>query len=620
MPDDRMAVNREDLDDESLRRRQEPVRRGGPGAHMIREKVKLKNAKGTLIRLGGYLEDKIWQLVLAMVCSLIATGVTIVGTRVIGIVVDEYIAKGDAQGLVRICLIMAGLFLFSALIQYGQASMMRWISQNATAHMRQDLFDKQAYLPVKYFDTHPSGDLMSRLTNDIEQISMTISQNLIQFVSGIVSLVGILVAMLFLSPLLTAISMAMIPVMFLITFILSRFTRKTYGRQQRQLGELNGYVEEIISGQKAVLLFNRQQDAKDKFSEINLRLKRSGILTFIGTGFLMPVMMFINSFTFVLVAAAGGYLIVQGDITSGIVFSFLIYMRNFSRPINELANMFTSIQGALAGAERVFEVLDEEVEQDRLGAEELRDVVGHVSMDHASFSYVQGKPVIIDNSLKAEPGKMTALVGPTGAGKTTLISLLARFYDLGGGEIAIDGKDLSSLTRDSVRKNMGIVLQDTFLFSETVRDNIRYGKPEASHEEVVEAAKIAGAHGFIERLPEGYDTVLTDNGDNFSQGQRQLLSIARVILTKPSILILDEATSSVDTGTEIKIQEALMKLMEGRTSFVIAHRLSTIKNAHQILVVNNGRIMERGTHQELLDLDGFYANLYNSQFRTGLVE
>jgi ATP-binding cassette subfamily B protein len=619
MPDEREREVLEGLDDESIRRRQTNMRRG-PGAHMIGEKVKLKDAKGVVKRLGAYLADKKWYLLIAVLLSLFSTLIMIVGTRVIGIAVDSYVAKGDLPGLASISLALAGIYLVSFVASFIQSRMMIQVSQRTTYHIRQDLFEKQSFLPVKYFDTHYSGDLMSRLTNDIDQISMALSQNLMQFFNGVINFAGVLVAMLMLSPALTAVSLVMIPVMVLITVLLTRYTRKTYSRQQRILGEMNGYVEETLSGQKAVLLFGRQAYAQDKFNEINSRLKKSGVSTFIGTGVLMPLITLVNNFTFLFVAVIGGYLIVRGGVTPGVVFSFLIYMRNIARPLNELANIFTMIQGALAGAERVFEVIDEPAEQDQPGAEELREVAGHVSMEHADFAYVSGKPVIIDSSLEAAPGKMTALVGPTGAGKTTLISLLARFYDLDQGRIIIDGKDLSGLTRASVRKNMGIVLQDTFLFSETVRDNIRYGRPEATHEEVVEAARLAGVHGFIARMPGGYDTILADNGENFSQGQRQLLSIARVILAHPSILILDEATSSVDTGTEIKIQQALMKLMEGRTSFVIAHRLSTIRNADQILVVDNGRIVERGTHQELLGMDGFYANLYNSQFRTGLVE
>ncbi len=621
MPDEREQEQRDALDSEAIRRRRMAnMPRRGPGANLIAEKIEFKDAKGVILRLLSYLAERKWFLALSLLFSALSTIISIIGTRLIGVATDSYIATKDRTGLASMLIYMGLMYLFSFTLTLFQSRMMIWTSQNTTAHIRQDLFTKQAALPVKYFDITPSGDLMSRLTNDIDQINMALSMNLTQFFHGIVSIGGMLIAMILLSPVMTLVAVAMMPLMFLMTSLLSRFTRKIYVRQQRILGDLNGYVEETLSGQKAVLLFSRQDSALEKFSEVNDRLVRSGFMTFISTGLLQPIIMMINNCAFLLSAVLGGYLIIRGQVTPGVVFSFLIYMRNFARPLNELANMFTMMQGALAGAERVFEVMDEPGEQDKPDAGGLDAVAGLVTMENANFSYIPGKQIIFDSSLIAEPGKMIALVGPTGAGKTTIISLLARFYDLDSGRIAIDSRDLADVTRASVRKNTGIVLQDTFLFSETVRDNIRYGKPDASHEEVVEAARMAGIHGFISRMPEGYDTVLADNGENFSQGQRQLLSIARVILTQPSILILDEATSSVDTRTEIRIQAALMRIMKDKTSFVIAHRLSTIKNADQILVVNGGRIIERGTHQELLDADGFYANLYNSQFRTGLVE
>lgn len=593
---------------------------GGPGGHMLREKVKLKDSKGTIRRLWRYLKDKRFLLALVALFSLISSAVSIVGIRINGSVVDDYVAVGDLTGLIRICLILIGMYLVSTATVFVQSRLMIRISQNTTAHIRQDLYLKQQRLPVKYFDTHPSGDLMSRLTNDVDNINMALAQNLTQLFNGVISIAGILIAMLLMSPLLTLVSLVMIPVMMIITYFLSKFTRRIYMRQQRELGELNGFVEETLSGEKAVILFDRQEKVMDSFSEINGRLMKSASLTLIGTGTLGPVMNLINNFTYLIVVAAGSFFAVEGYVTPGIVFSFMLYMRNFARPINELSNMFTTIQGALAGAERVFEVMDEEPEKDAPGAVALPKPEGSVAMEHVDFAYDPGNPIIKDACFAARPGTMTALVGPTGAGKTTLISLLVRFYDPQSGRITIDGRDEREFIKDSVRGNVGMVLQDTFLFSESIWDNIRYGRPDATRDEVVAAAKLAGAHGFIERLPQGYDTILDDNGENFSQGQRQLLSIARVILAKPSILILDEATSSVDTGTEMEIQAALMKLMEGRTSFVIAHRLSTIRSADQILVVNGGQIIERGTHEELLASEGFYANLYNSQFRTGLVE
>ena len=600
--------------------RRRPGAPGGPGGRMLRERVKLKDSKGTISRLWRYLEDKRLLLVLVALFSLLSSGITILGIRINGQAVDDFVAAGDLRGLIEVCLFLIAIYLFSTILIFAQSRIMIRISQNTTAHIRQDLYLKQQRLPVSYFDTHASGDLMSRLTNDVDNINMALAQNLTQFFNGIISIGGILLAMVLMSPLLTLVSLVMIPFMMLITFFLSRFTRRIYKRQQQELGELNGFVEETLSGEKAVILFGREEKMKKRFREINSRLMKSASLTLIGTGALGPIMNLINNLIYLVVVAAGGFFAVKGYVSTGIVFSFMLYMRNFARPINELSNMFTTIQGALAGAERVFEVMDEEPEQDEPGAKELTELAGEVTMEHIDFAYAPGNPIIQDASFQARPGSITALVGPTGAGKTTLISLIVRFYDPQKGRILLDGQEEKGFTKDSLRKNIGMVLQDTFLFSESIRDNIRYGRPEASDREVKEAAVLAGAHSFIQRLPQGYDTILEDNGENFSQGQRQLLSIARVMLARPAILILDEATSSVDTATERKIQEAFARLMEGRTSFVIAHRLSTIRSADQILVVNGGRIIERGTHEELLAAEGYYANLYNSQFRSGLVE
>jgi len=590
----------------------------GPAARITKEKVKLKDAKGTIKRLLHYLNDKIVLLILVAVFSFFYTVINIIGTRYNGIVVDRYIAGSDIKGLAVICLVLAVMYLAGSLLSYAQSKMMIYVSQNTTFRLREDLFAKLHRLPVTYFETHASGDLMSRLTNDIDNISTALSQNLTRFFSGIINIVGMLLAMLLLSPRLTAVSLAMIPVMFLLTSLITKYTRRIYLRQQNQLGALNGYAEEMISGQKAVLLFNRQEKVRTKFAELNENLRKSAVLTSIGAGILAPLMNLLNNFTYLIVAVFGGYMVVQGNISEGIVFSFLLYMRNFSRPINELANLFTSIQGALAGAERVFEVMDEKEEADWPEAAELTETAGLISFENVDFSYEPGKPVLKDVSFTAKPGTVTAFVGKTGAGKTTIINLLTRFYDIDGGSIKIDGRDISAFTRDSLRRHIGMVLQDTFLFSESLKENIRYGCSGATDEEVIQAAKIAKAHGFIELLAEGYDTVLTDNGSNLSQGQRQLLAIARVILARPSILILDEATSSVDTRTELLIQEAFQTLMQGRTSFVIAHRLSTIKNADQIIVVHDGRLVEKGTHESLLQADGYYASLYKSQFVTGL--
>jgi ATP-binding cassette subfamily B protein len=407
--------------------------------------------------------------------------------------------------------------------------------------------------------------------------------------------------------------------MVLYTRLITKITRKLFRRQSAELGALNGYVEEIVSGGKVVQLFSREEKAREEFRTLNQRLRKSGSWAQGVSGLMGPMMNFINNLSYLAVAAAGGWMVVQGRASVGVVFAFLQYKRQFSNPINQIANLFNTIQSALAAAERIFEVMDQQPEQDEPSAAEIEAVGGDIVFEDVTFSYIPGTPVLKNAHISAKSGEQVAIVGPTGAGKTTIISLLTRFYDIDSGRLLIDGVDVQKIRRDSLRKKVGMVLQDTYLFSETVRDNIRYGAHNAADAEVVEAAKLANAHQFIIHLPHGYDTVLADNGGNLSQGQRQLLAIARVILSDPQVLILDEATSSVDTRTEIHIQEALLTLMKGRTSFIIAHRLSTIKNADKILVINNGEIVESGSHAELLGIEGgFYRHLYNVQYTTGM--
>ena len=592
---------------------------GGPGAMFNRPKVKLKDAKGTLARLLAYLAGQYRIIVLVFIFSLISTIIGIVGTRLNGFIVDHYIRAQDIRGLAIICGVLLGIYMINVVTAFLQNYFMVDVAQRTTAELRKDLFSSFQRLPLAYFDKSSSGDLMSRLTNDIDNINITLSQNVTQLFSGVINIVGMLIAMLLLSPKLTIISLVTIPLMFLCTRGIVKITRKNFKLQQKHLGELNGFIEEIISGQKAVKLFGREEKVKSQFKEINSKLKKSSILAQGISGIMGPVMNLINNLTFLIVAVAGAYMILKGDnITVGVVFTFILYMRNFSRPLNEIANLFNTIQSALAGAERVFEIMDEPKEEDSAEATELQEVEGSISFDNVTFSYVMGKPVLKNASFEASPGQQIAIVGPTGAGKTTIISLLTRFYDMDEGRIGIDGKEITGFTRSSLRRNVGMVLQDTYLFSETVADNIRYGKADATEEEVIAAAKLANAHSFIKHMPQGYNTVLADNASNISQGQRQLIAIARAILADPRVLILDEATSSIDTRTELKIQAALLNLMKGRTSFIIAHRLSTIRNADCIMVIDKGQIIEKGTHDELLAQDGFYANLYNSQFKTGM--
>lgn len=610
---------------------------GGPrGPHQPMEKVKLKNAKGTLRRLINYMGNATLPLIIVFILSIITTVIGVVGTRLNGIAIDEISSidtvsffSESAQnaaafsvlaGLAKICTIIIIIYVISAIGTYFTNRIMVRVAQGTTTRIRSDLFSSLQKLPLKYFDTHSSGDLMSRLTNDVDNINTTLSQSVAQLISGVIMILGMLVAMIIASPVLTLISVLTVPIMFLFTKFISKFTRRYFKSQQKELGALNGYVEEMVSGQKAVILFGREQHVKNEFSEINLRLQKSAMYSQAISGVMGPCMNMLNNITYLIVAAAGGYLIVKNvnALTVGTVFTFLMYMKNFSRPINEIANLFNTIQSALAGAERVFEVMDENKEQDAENALELTDCSGNIKADDVMFSYIEGKPVLKHASFDVKSGQTVAIVGPTGAGKTTIISLLTRFYDIDSGLITIDGTPIEQFQRDSLRRNIGMVLQDMFLFSESVMDNIRYGDVTASDEEVYEAAKLSGAHKFITQLENGYDTILSDNGQDLSQGQRQLLAIARVMLSKPKILILDEATSSIDTRTERDIQKALEHIMEGRTNFVIAHRLSTIKNADIIMVIDGGEIVERGTHSELLEKNGVYAELYNSQFRTGL--
>ena len=592
---------------------------GGPGGPGAMSFERAKDSKKTLKRLVQYLARNIPTLIAILLFSMATALITIIATRISGSIVDTYIANRDIRGLGIICLVLLGIYLFNAGALYMQERIMARLAQTTTAMLRRDLFHHVTRLPLGYYDTHSSGDLMSRLSNDVDTIGTAMSQNVTQLFSGVINIIGTLVAMLLLSPYLTLVTVLVVPFMFLLTRLISKATRKFFKRQSTELGALNGYIEEIVSGEKIVQLFSREERAKSEFAGLNEKLRQSGTLAQCFSGIMGPLMNLMNNASYLAVAVAGGYLVVQGATSVGIVFAFLQYKRQFSNPINQLANLFNTIQSSLAAAERVFEIMDEEPEADAPEATDKADMGGDIVFDDVTFSYIPGTPVLKNANIHARKGEQIAIVGPTGAGKTTIISLLTRFYDWDSGAILIDGVDSRSITRNSLRQNVGMVLQDTYLFSETVRDNIRYGAPGATHEEVVQAAKMANAHQFIVHLPKGYDTILADNGGNLSQGQRQLLAIARAILADPKVLILDEATSSVDTRTELHIQEALLTLMEGRTSFIIAHRLSTIKNADKILVIDGGQIVESGTHEELLSLpEGFYARLYNVQYTTGM--
>ncbi len=602
-------------------------RPGGPGGgppwmRQMGPPPKLKNARGTMVRLLKYLGQKKLLLAIVFAATVVFTLSGILATEMSGRILDKTLATRDLTELARACLMLLAVYLTGIASSQVQNWLMIDVAQGTVARLRRDLFERMQALPLKFFDRNTHGDLMSRFTNDVENVNATLSQSVAQFFGSVISIVGTLIAMAILSPVMTLVTAFTVPLIMVVTRVISKRTRKFYSSQQKILGELNGYVEETISGQRVVKVFSREQQVKAEFAGINGRLKDAGVKAQIFTGVIGPLTNMMNNLSYAIMTAFGAWMILNGSgVTVGVVFSFLLYLRQFGRPVNEIANLLNTIQSALAGAERIFDVMDEPPEEpDDTGAPELADIRGRVCASDVTFSYLPGRPVLKQASFVAEPGQTIALVGPTGAGKTTVVNLLTRFYDVDSGTITIDGLDIRAVRRDSLRTSLGIVLQDTVLFSESVRENIRYGRLTATDAEVEAAARMANAEPFILRLPHGYDTVLSDDGGNLSQGQRQLLSIARAILADPAILILDEATSSVDTRTELHIQEAMLELMRGRTSFVIAHRLSTIRNADQILVIKSGEIIERGTHSELMDQNGFYAGLQNSQLRTGLVE
>jgi len=577
---------------------------------------KAKNPRVTLMRLGRYLLAWKYQLVLVAIFVVLGTILSIFGPYLLGVAIDRYIIKGDLPGLASIALLMLGVFVSGWFAQSAQGILMASISQKALRALRKNLFEHLQTLSLSFFDRRTHGELMSRLTNDIDAINIALTMNITQLASSLLSLVGILVAMFVLNVWLAFGSLLVLPFMVLATVFVGRKSLAGFRGLQAKMGQLNGRIEEVLSGERVVQAFGKQGTVLDQFDRDNVAVRDVGIRA-MSYGFVMPPLVNVMSnIGIAVVAGLGGWMTVTGLVTVGLVASFITYARNFVQPLRQLADLYNSIQTALAGAERVFEIIDEIPEiTDKPNATTLEETKGDVIFDHVNFSYVPGVPVLKDVSFHAEPGQVIAFVGPTGAGKTTMINVLGRFYDIQGGSIKIDGVDIKGVTRESLRRQLGTVLQDNFLFADTVMENIRYGNLNATDEECIAAAKLANADQFITRLPQGYRTMLTERASNLSQGQRQLLAIARAIISDPRILILDEATSSVDTRTEIRIQEALLRLMKGRTSFVIAHRLSTIRKADQVLVIRDGKIVERGTHESLLAQKGFYYNLYMSQFK-----
>lgn len=595
-----------------------PLRPGG--AHRLRGPVvKPKNFKGTLKRLWHYFGHERKMLALIFVFIIVDAVLMLLAPFLIGKSVDAmslHSGKVDFNLLEIMIMVLTCAYAADAALTFLQGWLMAGVAQRVVKRLRNALFKKLQKLPVSFFDSRTHGELMSRLSNDVDNISNTISQSATQLMSGVVAIAGSFIMMLYLSPILTVASLVTVPLVYLLTRTIAKRTSVLFKNQQIELGQLNGHIEETISGIEVVKAFNHEEKVIEEFEVVNKRLRDVGLKAQIWSGFLMPIMNVINNLGFAIVAVIGGILAVKSLITIGAIASFITYSRQFVRPLNDLANIFNILQSGVAGAERVFEVLDEQEEpKDRQNAISLEHPKGHVVFENVSFGYRPDVPILKNVSFEAEVGSSTALVGPTGAGKTTIVNLLTRFYDVTEGRILLDGRDIRDYTRDSLRKCFGFVLQDTYLFSGTIKENIKYGKPDATDEEVEQAAGMANAAVFINRLPQKYDTVLSENGGNLSQGQRQLLAIARVMLAKPALLILDEATSSIDTRTELHIQEALLKLMEERTSFIIAHRLNTIRDADTIMVIDNGQIIESGSHEELLSANGRYYRMFFNQFK-----
>jgi len=579
---------------------------------------KARNPRGALRRLTAYLKPYIPQIIAVLTLVVLAASADLVGPYLLGVAIDRFIGKHDIPGLGRLSLLMLGVFIGSWFMHMAYSYIMVGVSKKSLRDLRRALFEHLQRMSLGFFDRRSEGELMSRLTNDIDAIDRVLSQSVTELIANLLSVAGIAVVMLALNLWLALGAMTLMPLIIWLTTTVGKGTRRGFRQVQTELGVMNAIMEEDITGARVVQAFNRQQGAIETFQKANLAVRDTSIRAQSLAMILPPVIIVLSNLDITIVAGLGAWLAVKGLVSVGLVATFIMYARRFFRPLMSLGDLYNSIQSALAGAERVFQVLDEVPQlPDAPDAVDLPHIEGHVQFEGVHFGYLPGVQVLTDITLDATPGQTIALVGPTGAGKTTIVNLLSRFYDVDEGAILIDGHDIRTIRQDSLRRQLGIVLQDTFLFADTVLENIRYGRLGATDEECVAAARLANADQFIRRLPEGYQTVLSERASNLSQGQRQLLAIARAVLSDPRILVLDEATSSVDTRTEIQIQEALLKLMRGRTSFVIAHRLSTIRNADMVLVINGGRIIERGTHASLLAAQGFYHHLYMSQFKRG---
>ena len=613
----------DELDDNELLKRR-MADRGGPRGPMMSRMIqeKPKDMKKTLRRLFSYLGSAKLLVIGLLVMTIFTTAASLAGPALQGIAIDSIRHQNpdgtysfEWQRLVLSLVAMAAIYVASSAFTYFSNIWSAKLSQNTVYRMRADLFERISYLPIKYTDTHSHGDIMSRMTNDVDNISNAVSSSIASLFSGAITLVGSLVMMLYYSPIMTLAAVVVIPITLFSTSKLSAVMRKYFVKQQRVLGSLNGHIEEIVTGFKTVVAYSHEEKAIEEFEEYSNELRRVGITASVFGGLMGPMMNVISNIGFLIIAVTGGWLALKGAITIGVIQAFIQYSKQFTRPLTEIANQYTAIITAVAGAERVFEIMDAHSERDEAGEPlDVSTVKGNLSFENVSFSYKPGEPVLKNFNLEVKAGQKIAIVGRTGSGKTTVVNLLTRFYDIDSGSIKLDGRDIRTIKKSDLRSAIAIVLQDTVLFSDTIGGNIRFGRLGATDDELFAAAATAEADSFIERLPQQYDTPLTESGSNLSQGQRQLLSIARAVLADPKILILDEATSSVDTRTEMQIQPAMIRLMEGRTSLIIAHRLSTIRDVDKIIVIDDGHVVESGNHEELLAAKGVYYNLYLTQF------
>ena len=611
-------------DNKDVVQKQPPRKGPGGGRGPMRVNLdKAKDSKATTRRLLTYLRNSKKQLIIVFIFLVLTVILSLAQSVILQPIIDDYIVPllknpENTQyklGCIRMILILIGIAIATGVCNYIQASIMISVSQKTVKRLRDEVFSKIEKLPIKYFDTHANGELMSRIVNDIDNISISLNTSISQIISGVLTLISTLIIMILISPVLSAISLISLPIMLVVVSKIAKINKKQFIKQQQALAEVDGYIEEYISGQKVIKAFNKEEDVKQEFNIRNQNLRKNGFMAQTVAGMVMPIMGNIGNITTAITTVVAGIFCINGKITLGTITVFSKFSKEFSRPLTEITNQFNVIQSGIAGAERIFEILDEKEEYpENIGKPNIGEIGGYVEFKNVYFGYDKEKTILKNINIEAKPGETIALVGPTGAGKTTTINLLTRFYDVSKGEILIDGKNVKDVEKDSLRNSLGIVLQDTVLFSGTVKDNIRYGKLDATDEEIIKAAKLADAHSFIKRLPNGYDTIISEDAGNISKGQAQLINIARVILKNPQILVLDEATSNVDTRMEVKIQEAMNKLLEGRTSFVIAHRLSTIVNSDKILVINDGEIIEQGSHKELISKKGIYYKMYTGVF------